>query len=76
MAHYILNKNRQSPENGGNFELHNEDACAHLPNPENRLTVGYFSNCRDAMAAAKKKYPNVSNDIDGCYWRCHQCHKE
>ena len=74
MSNYILNKNRQGADRGSNFELHNENVCTHLPNPENRLPVGEFSNCSDAMIAAKKKYSNVSSDIDGCYWKCHECH--
>lgn len=76
MAHYVLNKNRQNPAQGGNFELHNEDICSHLPLPENRLPIGYFNSCDDAMSAAKQKYPNVASEIDGCYHNCHPCHSE
>jgi hypothetical protein len=76
MAHYILNKNRQSADKGGNFELHNENICAYLPLPENRISIGYFDNCHDAMKEAKRRFPNVAKDIDGCYWNCHPCHKE
>ncbi|MEQ9246269.1 MAG: hypothetical protein RLO21_09810 [Nitratireductor sp.] len=78
MAKYILNQNKQDSQSGQNHELHNESpgACSHLPARENRLEVGNFSNCHDAMAEAKRKYPSMAADIDGCYYCCSACHKE
>ena len=76
MSKYILNQNKQDSESGENYELHNVDTCSYLPNPENRLGVGYFDNCHDAKARAKERYPSMSSDIDGCYYCCKPCHKE
>lgn len=76
MAKYILNQNRQDSVSGENYELHNEDDCNHLPDPVNRLKVGYFSNCFDAKNEAKRLYPSKSLDIDGCKHCCNACHNE
>jgi hypothetical protein len=76
MSKYILNKNKQDSESGENYELHNEGTCIRLPHYSNRMDVGYFDNCRDAIASAKSKYPSMSFDIDGCYYCCKPCHKE
>ena len=78
MSKYILNRNKQDSLSGENYEVHNEDRCTsgHLPLSENRLFLGYFDNCRDALEKAKIDYPYWKNDIDGCYWCCNPCHKE
>jgi len=76
MAKYILNQNKQDSESGENYELHNEDTCTRLPNPGNRLYVGYFGSCHYAKEEAKSKYPSMSYAIDGCYYCCSPCHKE
>jgi hypothetical protein len=76
MSKYILNDNKQDSRSGINYELHNEENCNRLPLLLNRLDVGYFSNCQDAMRAAKSKYPYRASDIDGCYYCCAACHKE
>lgn len=78
MAKYILNRNQQDSKSGSNNELHDETpgACVRLPNQENRLDVGYYDTCHQAMAAAKQKYPSLSASIDGCYYCCRDCHTE
>lgn len=76
MAKYILNQNKQDSPSGENYEIHNEEICTHLPIPVNRIHIGYFNNCKDAMASAIKKYPELRSEIDGCYWCCNSCHKE
>lgn len=55
---YYVNKNAQS---NGDHEVHNAN-CRALPHPENRLYLGEFNNCRDAVATAKRTYPTA----DGC----------
>lgn len=55
---YYVNKNAQS---NGDHEVHNEK-CPVLPYPENRLYLGEFSNCRDAVKKAKETYAKA----DGC----------
>jgi len=76
MAKYILNENKQDSESGENHELHNEETCTRLPYTWNRLSVGYFNNCTDAKQEAKRKYPQYSKDIDGCYYCSPACHNE
>ncbi|SDB21512.1 hypothetical protein [Bauldia litoralis] len=78
MAKYILNQNQQDSASGANNELHDETpgACNRLPLSSNRLDVGYFSNCGEAMAEARRKYPSLSSRLDGCYYCCPTCHSE
>jgi hypothetical protein len=66
MAMYYVNKN---PQSSGEHEVHTGE-CYWLPNPENRLYLGSFSNCWDAIEDAKKHYSNV----DGCKHCCEPCH--
>ena len=74
MAYYILNASRQSPELGGNHEVHNTETCDTLPASLNQLEVGYFNDCHSAVSAAKQKYSNVSHLIDGCARCCPAFH--
>jgi hypothetical protein len=76
MSKYLLNNNKQDSKRGDNYELHNEETCNRLPNHSNRLYIGNFSNCQDAMREAKAKYPYMASDIDGCFYCCSACHKE
>lgn len=76
MSSYILNKNKQDSLSGEDYEVHNEDTCTHLPLQENRISLGNFTNCQDAMKKAKDTYPGSKNFIDGCYWCCNSCHRE
>lgn len=76
MAKYILNKNKQDSPSGENYEVHNEDTCGHLPHLDNRIYLGYFNNCQEALKKAKDMYSESKNDIDGCYWCCNLCHRE
>ncbi len=66
MATYYVNKNT---DNQGDHEVH-ADSCGHLPNAENRIYLGIFSNCDDAVIAAKTHFPNVN----GCYHCSRACH--
>jgi len=66
MKTYYVNKN----ENDGYHEVHN-DSCQHLPEVANRVHLGQFSNCHDAVKEAKKTYENS----DGCYYCCPDCNK-
>jgi len=67
---YYVNKNSQTPLEDGEHEVH-EEGCSFLPDIENRLKLGTFYSCRDAIAEAKKHYEKV----DGCYYCCYSCHK-
>ena len=55
MEHYYVNKNAQPT---GEHEVHT-DKCAKLPNINNRLYLGYFATCEEAIKEAKGYYPNV-----------------
>jgi hypothetical protein len=66
MELYYLNRNQQS---GGEREVH-ISTCSFLPEPKNRISLGYFSHCREAMKEAKKHY----DDVDGCFFCCPECH--
>lgn len=67
MPYYHVNKNAQS--NSGDHEVH-ENGCGHRPNPENRLDLGYHSDCHGAVREAKKTYATAN----GCYYCCNACH--
>lgn len=66
MASYYVNKNAQS---NGDHEVHKE-GCSFMPNAENRTYLGDFTNCRDAVRAAKKHYAQSN----GCYYCSNECH--
>ena len=76
MATYILNKSKEDSKSGQNYEVHNADFCPYLPIPSNRLELGVFTDCIDAVALAKEKYPELSKDIDGCFYCSAKCHIE
>lgn len=66
MAAYYVNKNAQST---GEHEVHRA-GCSYLPDTENRVYLGDFTNCKDAVRESKKHYDNV----DGCYYCSRECH--
>ncbi len=70
MPRFILNKNAQS---NGDHEVHNSSTgCGHMPNPENRISLGEHATCRGAVADAKRRLPGQR--INGCYYCCNECH--
>lgn len=66
MSRYYVNKNAQA---NGDHEVHT-GSCSHLPIEHNRLYLGIFANCRDAVREAKKTY----SKSNGCYYCCNPCH--
>jgi hypothetical protein len=68
MALFYVNKN---PQIGGEHEIHTS-SCAWLPKPENRIILGEFIYCSDAIKEARKYY----DDVDGCKFCCPACHKK
>ena len=66
MPTYYVNKNAQPT---GEHEVHTS-TCFRLPELENRINLGVFSNCREAIREAKKHFSNV----DGCYFCSNECH--
>ena len=65
---YYYNKNL---DNKGNHEVHTKD-CSHLPNYDNRVMIGYESDCKSAIDRAKSE--TGRQNFDGCYWCCRECH--
>ena len=63
---YYVNRNAQPT---GEHEVHRSD-CAWLPDAENRIYLGVFSDGKAAVKAAKQCYSNV----DGCYYCCNEAH--
>ena len=71
MPKFYINKNQQP---SGDYEVHQEDICPTPALPKNRIILGNFIHCRFAIAEAKKKFPNVAKNIDGCKWCARPCH--
>ncbi len=63
---YYVNKNAQAD---GYHEVHTA-SCERLPDYENRVYLGEFSNGNDAVRAAKLYYALA----DGCYYCCREAH--
>lgn len=66
MANYYVNKNAQS---NGDHEVH-KAGCSWLPKVENRIYLGNFNNCKEAVRKAKEYYSKVN----GCYYCSKECH--
>ena len=65
-ASYYVNSSTQT---NGDHEVHNS-GCSYLPDEQNRIHLGYFNNCWDAVSAAKAHY----DQVNGCYWCSRECH--
>ena len=66
MAYYYVNRN---PQPNGEHEVH-KSGCKHMPNEQNRIFLGDFYTCFEAVRTAQKIYPNTN----GCYYCCSECH--
>ncbi|MFW5498593.1 MULTISPECIES: hypothetical protein [unclassified Maridesulfovibrio] len=66
MARYYVNRNAQS---NGDHEVH-KLGCNYMPKEENRLYLGEFSSCHQAVAEARKYYAQSN----GCYYCSRECH--
>ncbi len=66
MKKYYVNKNAQA---NGDHEVHTGD-CNYLPKIDNRIYLGEFNKCSDAVAKAKEYY----QQSNGCYYCCLACH--
>lgn len=63
---YYVNKNSQS---NGDHEVH-KVTCSRLPEASNRIYLGDFTFCSEAVKAAKKYY----KQSNGCYYCSIECH--
>ncbi|MBO0439585.1 hypothetical protein [Candidatus Enterococcus ikei] len=70
MPNYICNKHA---DDKGRHEIHDLN-CSYLPLPENRVSVGTFSNCREAIRHMEQANQGKGFNFDGCYWCCRECH--
>jgi len=66
MPKYCVNINTDAQ---GDHEVHKEN-CPWSPNTENRIDLGYHSNCQSAVKEAKKYFNNV-NGHKYCAEECH-----
>jgi hypothetical protein len=70
MRYFCVNKNSQSYPEEGEREVHKE-GCTTPPLFANRVDLGDFDSCKEAVAAAGKIYKKV----DGCKNCIPACHK-
>jgi hypothetical protein len=69
MPYYCVNKNAQP--NSRDHEVHDVSSTKGcLPDPANRISLGYHATCRGAVTEAKKYF----NDVNGCYYCANDCH--
>ncbi len=66
MGVYYVNQRAQS---NGDHEVHKND-CDYLPSEGNRLFLGIFDNCDDAVKQAKIHY----KQSNGCFYCSRECH--
>jgi len=65
-GYYYVNDRAQV---NGNHEVH-IGSCFWLGLATKKTSLGYFYNCKDAVAKAKTIYSKV----DGCKYCCPECH--
>jgi hypothetical protein len=68
MASYYVNGNAQA---NGDHEVH-KSGCSYMPTDANRIYLGNFDNCHDAVREAKKHYGRVN----GCFHCANACHTQ
>jgi len=66
MPNYYVNKNAQT---NGDHEVHTKD-CIFIPSEANRISLGSFTTCTEAVKEAKKTY----SKSNGCYHCSPFCH--
>lgn len=69
--YYYINKNQQP---SGDFEVHRSTGCPHPAAQENRISLGNWDNCHQAVQEAKRRFSGQKSHINGCYWCCNPCH--
>jgi hypothetical protein len=69
VPNYCVNTNAQPDSR--DHEVHDvstTEGC--LPDPGNRLDLGWHRTCADAVNKAQQTY----SDVNGCYYCAHECH--
>lgn len=67
--YYVNNDDTKNPN--WHHEVHTEEHANQL-GIKNKKYLGYFDNCHDALAEAKKTY----SDADGCIVCCTECNSD
>ncbi len=70
----IIDSKTWSSKSKKDHEIHKETNCIRLPEAENRIELGNFNNCEEAVAFAEKTYPDWIGKINRCNWCCSSCH--
>lgn len=68
MAQCYVNSQAQP---NGDHEAH-RIPCPRPANESNRVYLGFFNTCNQAVAVARRRFPLWR--INGCYWCSHPCH--
>jgi len=68
MALYYVNTRVQP---NGDHEVHKQ-GCSSMPEEGNRILLGDFANCHDAVRKAKEYY----SQVNGCYYCSNECHTQ
>lgn len=55
-------------QDNGDYEVH-KSGCEFMPEDKNRLYLGVFFHCSDAIQKAKESYPQST----GCYFCSREC---
>lgn len=66
MAYYCVNSKEQP---NGDHEVH-ESTCSFLPSEQNRIWLGDFESCHEAVREARKHF----GQVNGCYYCSYACH--
>ena len=69
MPNFCVNRNAQAES--GDHEVHDlasTKGC--LPNPENRVPLGWHASCAGAVREARQIY----SDVNGCFYCASECH--
>lgn len=69
MPIYVCNKNA---DENGRHEVH-ATTCSYLPQIENRIEIGWKSDCQEAIRQMYEWNPTGFR-FDGCFWCCFPCH--
>ena len=65
MPHFYVSKDAMA---NGDHEVH-QYGCKIMPSPQNRLALGEFDSCHQALGAARRYYLQSN----GCVWCAPEC---
>jgi hypothetical protein len=68
MPRYYVNDRAQS---NGDHEVH-QSGCSFMPEQSNRTYLGEFTNCWEAVQAARRHH----SQVNGCFFCAKACHTQ